>query len=413
MTPPPKNARDRGRAVWHRRANAVVLGYLLASIVVALIHATGGVSTWLAVHVFLLGAVTNAIVIWSAHFTATLLREPPERRRVAGRLVPLNAAVLGVLAGVTSHTSVLTVIAAAALIVVIAAHGVIVVRASRRAREDRFAVTVRFFWVAAAALVVGAGVGAALAVGVPQPWHDRLFAAHVELNVFGWIALTVLGAEFSLWPMVLRTRMVEGFETAARHALPLCAAGLALAVGGLFDGSRILAMAGLVAYALGVARALEPFVRTAVQRSPHTCASWMLTAATSWLFVSVLTDLAAAALSPDVPSFADRIENVVPWILVGFVAQVVIGALTYLLPVVLGGGPIEARRNAAVLDSFGTARTIALNAGVVLLVVAKSGAVSVAGWSLVAVAATIFVLLSARVLAGVPAARRRSAATRD
>jgi hypothetical protein len=33
--------------------------------------------SWLAVHLVLFGAVTNAIVVWSEHFTAALLRAPP------------------------------------------------------------------------------------------------------------------------------------------------------------------------------------------------------------------------------------------------------------------------------------------------------------------------------------------------
>jgi nitrite reductase (NO-forming) len=377
----------------------VVVAYLAASATVALVHVLGGASTWLLVHIFLLGAVTNAIVTWGGHFATTLLR--PRETSAQGfprRLALLNAAVIGVLVGVSAHAAALTITAVALFVLVIAMHGVALARLAWMARAGRFAVTVRFFWIAAVALVIGAAVGTALAVGVPAPWDDRLLAAHVQLNVFGWIALTVLGTEFSLWPMVLRTRMVEGLEAAARHALPLCAGGLALAVAGLLIGIRPLAVGGLAIYAAGVARSLEPFVRTARQRPPRTPAAWMLAAATTWLLASLVTDLVAVLVSADADTLASRIERFVPWVLAGFVAQAVLGALTYLLPVVLGGGPAGGRRNSAILDRHGAARTAALNVGVLLVALHPTGVGSTVGWSLVATAFVAFVVLAVGVL---------------
>src|SRR5690606_3658499 len=56
---------------------------------------------WLVIHLLLLGAVTNAIVIWSAHFSAAVLRipAPASRRGEAARLAVLNLGVVAVLAG--------------------------------------------------------------------------------------------------------------------------------------------------------------------------------------------------------------------------------------------------------------------------------------------------------------------------
>jgi len=57
--------------------------------------------------------------------------------------------------------------------------------------------------------------------------------AHAHLNVLGWIGLTVIGTLFTLWPTVLRTRMVAGVPAAARRTFPLAAGGLVVATAGL------------------------------------------------------------------------------------------------------------------------------------------------------------------------------------
>src|SRR5664280_1761207 len=97
------------RATWHTRANAVVLAYLAACALAVVARDALPVPRWLAVHLFLFGAVTNAIVTWSEHFATTLLRAPAASRRQVGlRLVGLNVGILAVLAGVATDHPVLT-----------------------------------------------------------------------------------------------------------------------------------------------------------------------------------------------------------------------------------------------------------------------------------------------------------------
>ncbi|HEX5994304.1 MAG TPA: hypothetical protein VFY84_04090, partial [Jiangellales bacterium] len=82
LTPPgPLSPRSSGRAGWHRRAGALPLGYLAAIVVVAAVHPFVPQWRWLLVHLLLLGAATNAIVIWSTHFASAVLRVPPARNR--------------------------------------------------------------------------------------------------------------------------------------------------------------------------------------------------------------------------------------------------------------------------------------------------------------------------------------------
>jgi nitrite reductase (NO-forming) len=381
------------RRTWHATANAVVLSYLAAAAAWFVVRQSTHPG-WLVIHLLLLGAVTNAIMTWSAHFASALLQlPPPSRRRSGAQLVVLNIAIVSILSGVEAGRHAVVIAGVAVLVGVLAAHGMALARAVHAAHARRFAPTVRFYYVATAALILGAAAGAALAVGVSSRWQPRLFAAHVQLNLLGWVTLTVLGTQFSLWPTALRTRMVQGLEAAARRCLPACTVGLTLLVAGVIAAARPLSVAGALLYLAGVVLFLDPFVRTARRRAPHSPATWMLGAATGWLTIALALDAAALLSTADPQRLADRVESVVPAFLTGFVVQVLLGALTYLLPVVLGQGPASGRRITALLDRWGWPRIAALNAGVVLVALPSDTAHAV-GWALAGVAVAGFVGLA-------------------
>lgn len=392
-----------GRGSWHARANAVAAGYLIAALLAVPLPTVGIAPRWLVIHLFLLGAVTNAIVLWTRHFTVTLLHVPdPAPRSVAWQLAVLNGAVLAVLVGVTADWPLLAVSGAVLLAAVVVAHLGVLIHCRRQASGGRFTGPVRFYWVAAVALLAGIGLGTALAVGVPASWAARVYAAHVHVNLLGWVALTVLGTEFTLWPIVLRTRMVDGIAAAARRSLLLTTAGLTLTVTGLLIASRLTAVVGLAGYTIGVLCALDPFVRTARRKTPRSPAAWMLAAGTAWLVSSLATDIAALLTNPGPTARQSALAGLVPVLLTGFVAQTLIGALTYLLPVVLGRGPADGRRLAAVLDRIGPLRVAMFNAGVLLLALPLPAPAALTGWILVLAAVAGFLALAATALMTTP-----------
>lgn len=395
------------RADWHLRANAVVVAYLAATIAAVPVAAAGAIPRWMVVHLLLLGAVTNAIFTWTGHFAAALSRAPQPVRRGAGRrLAALNLGVVGVLVGVGLDVAGVTVAAAAVVAAVVGLHLRELVRSVRRGLGGGFTSTVRFYWAAAVTLLVGIAAGTALAIGVPEAWYARVYAAHAHVNLFGWVGLTVLGTLFTLWPTVLRTRAEGGAVRAAGRSLPACVAGLALSTTGLLAGTRPVIVAGAVLYAVGAAISLDPFVRTAWRRPPRSPAAWMLAAGTGWLLVALGAQAAAAVESSDPAGVSARLGDLVPWLLTGFVAQVLTGALTYLLPVVLGGGPAGGRRTAALLDRWGAVRTAALNAGVALIALPLPAPAGAAGWLLITTSLAGFVVLA--VITVVTTRRRRT-----
>jgi nitrite reductase (NO-forming) len=329
--------RRPGRARRHLPVAGFVLVYLAAGGVTLALGGRVAGGGWLALHLVLLGAASNAIVVWSEHFTAALLRAPPASERVAtGRALALNLGILGVLVGVHTGRTALAAGGACLAGAVVLAHALTLAARIGRALPGRLEGTVWFYPAAGAALLAGMGLG--------------------------------------LW----------------------LAGGVAVAAAGLATQRRGVALAGLAAYAAGLAVTLVPFVRTARRRPPHTAASFMLAAGMAWLAVAVVADLGALAASSRVVDLDGRLSRLVPAVVAGFGLQTLTGALTYLLPVVFGRGAWGNRRLAGILELGWPARVAAVNLGVLALV---AGAPPVAGWWLAGLGLGSFVPLAAVALA--------------
>jgi nitrite reductase (NO-forming) len=384
------------RARRHLLVAALVLGYLAAGgVALALGDRVAG-GGWLALHLVLLGAATNAIVVWSEHFASALLRTAPVGEWAAtARALALNLGIVAVLAGVPTGRPALAAAGAGLAGVVVLAHALTLAARIARALPARLAGTVWYYVAAAAALLAGMGLGLWLAGGVAgsADAYLALRLAHVHLNVLGWVGLAVVGSQFTLWPTVLRTHMVPGLEAAMHRALPPLAAGLAVAATGLATQQRLVALAGLAAYAAGLAVALVPFVRTARRRPPRTASAWMLGAGMAWLVVAVLADLGALAASARVADLDGQMGRLVPAVVAGFALQTLTGALTYLLPVVFGRGAAGNRRLTGILELGWPARVAAVNLGVLVLL-----AGSAVGWWLAGLGLASFVPLAVAAL---------------
>ncbi|HWJ82600.1 MAG TPA: multicopper oxidase domain-containing protein [Nocardioides sp.] len=400
------------RGFWPLRDVPVVL-WLAATAAVAVVHPFVPAPRWLMIHLLLLGAVTHAILVWSRHFADALLHTPPrpgDRRAQSARLLLLNGGVAAVLVGVVAGTWPLTAVGAASVATAVLGHGVALLGQLRRALPARFAPTVHYYVAAAGLLPVGLVLGTLLARGLGDPLHERVLVAHVAVNVLGWMGLTVVGTLLTLWPTMLRTRMVPGAERAARRALPLLVAAVLVAATGSLVGARPLVGVGLLGYVVALVVVARPFVATARAKPPSSYPTWSVLAAVTWLVGAVVVWGAAVVTAPSWHGVEGRFAAVTPALAAGFGAQVLLGALSYLVPVVLGGGPSPVRAANDVLARGGALRIVLVNGGLLVAVLPVPGAVRVLAATLVLVGLGAFLPL---LFLAMRASRRAKAAPGD
>jgi nitrite reductase (NO-forming) len=355
------------RAGWHLRANAPAVFWLVVLVLVVLFRSNISASAWLMVHLLLLGAVTNSILVWSWHFAQALLRGPnPSSRGMVLRLALLNVGVLAVVVSMVANIWLLTLLGSILVGAVVAAHAVVLGLRARKALPSRFGATVWYYVAACLLLPVGAGVGAALASGLEGEAHARLLLVHMAVNVLGFVGLTVLGTLMTLLPTMLHTRVADGAESVARHgAVPLLA-GVLMAAAGAAAGVMFLCTVGLLVYLGGVVYICVPLVKVVRAKAPLTFAPLSALAALAWLIVSLAWLVLLTLTSGGWEGLHGGLEVVGPVLAAGFAAQVLLGALTYLAPVVMGGGPASMRLRVAALDKAGLFRVVLTNSALVV-----------------------------------------------
>jgi nitrite reductase (NO-forming) len=387
------------RTAWHLRAGSIVVAWLVALLLVTLLHPFVPASRWLMVHLLLLGAVGNAILIWSWHFAAALLKLPDDdmHRGRGLRLALLNAGVVAVVAGMVADLWPLTLAGGTAVVVAAVWHAVGLLRRMRRALPSRFGATVRYYVAAGGILPIGVTLGVVMARGdLGDGAQARFVVAHAVLNLLGWVGLTVLGTLVTLLPTMLRTRMTEGSEVMARRALPGLVVAVAVAAGGALAGSLAVAALGVLGYVAGVVAVCVPHLQEVRRKPPTGFATASVIAGLLWLVLSLLALAVGLVTAESWEEAAERAGWLTAPLLVGFAAQVLLGALTYLVPVVLGGGPNAVRAQNAVLDRGGAARVVVANAGLVVCVLPVPSLVRVACSILVLVALASFLPLVVR-----------------
>ncbi|WP_337062114.1 multicopper oxidase domain-containing protein [Kineococcus sp. G2] len=420
---PPAAGRPR-----RRRTDRFTTLWLLAALVTTAVGLTAPGALpqpfWTMIHVVALGVLTNAVLQWSWYFARALLHLPAADARAgrdnAVRSVAFNALLVALVAAMWVGSAWATPVLAGAVGAVIAWHGLALLRASRTRLASRFAVVVRYYVVAAAFLVLGCVLAGMLTValfatGAPA-WllaaRDRLTLAHALVNVAGWLGLSMAGTLVTLGPTVLRTRMAPDAVERAVAALPWFTGAILLAAASATAGWVPGIGVGVVVYGGAlVGGVVVPLVRAASATTVRSYPATTLAAGLAWLLVG----LAAVAVNAFTSADATELRTAnLPWLpLLGGagLAQVFVGALTYLMPVVIGGGPAVVRRGVAVLESAGPLRWAARNTALLLLAVASgAGGAPRALWWLVLACFAADVVLFARAGARQARARREAAA---
>ena len=352
----------------HRARDYTVVVWLLSAVIVALAHRVVPESTWLMVPLVVLGALTHSVLVWSQYFTAALLKTRPDEARDRAqrrRLGLLSLGSLAVFVGVPATWWWLVVAGATLVTAAVAWHGISLWRQLRKALPGRFRVAIWYYVAAACHLPVGAAFGATLAFGLDNTWHWRFLVAHTMTNLLGWIGLTVVGTLVTFWPTILRTRMDDRAEGFAKQALPWLIGSGMVVVAGALAGLQHVAVAGLAGYLLALGWWGRVLIAPLRRRPPREFSPASVLAAMIWWVVALVVTGGIVLTTP--PSGWSEVTGTLAAVWAGgFAAQLLTGALSYLLPSVLGGGPRVVRAGAAWFDRFTTFRIVVINGALIL-----------------------------------------------
>lgn len=343
-----------GRADWHLRANASVIFYLIAALISGVLQRGehNAQPPWLTVHLLLLGAVTNAIITWSDHFVSALLwTRPHNHKRQMTIILSLNISIVGVLVSVSTHMKWPIIFFASLMVATIIYFLQGISIAIKRSLNKRFIDLLRYYQCAGLFLLVG------ITLGVINSFQDhddvmqpRLALAHLHANLLGWVGITVIGTLVTLWPTVLRTPMHEQAIRAAVIGLKFMLAGTSVSILAAIEDWQILFGLSLVSYLVGASITLTPAILTMRKKKPDRPGSWMLLMGALGLGVLLLADIALQFSYKSPEKVLVALEGHILLLFTLFLFPTLLGALTYLLPVVLGRGPALNRELETILS---------------------------------------------------------------
>lgn len=404
------------RSRWHLATGAIVLAYLLSDALIILNHRFITEARWLMVHIFTLGAITNALFIWTKHFAAAILRyrAEPNRRTEIQLLIALNVGILTTTAGMFTARLALSAIGVATVCIAVGGHAIHLGRAIKAALPARFTIIVRAYVASAVLLLPGLVCGYGLAFNPAEPYRSALLGAHVMLNILGWVALPIVATLLTLWPTIVRAKLPPAAEVTARRYLPIlmalpAAAGLGASLAIFSPLAAQIATAVAVLAFVGVAiRIFTPLGRTTWNLARGSFPAMSVACGAAWLLATIgaagieIARVGLAATLTDLGVF------LVP-LLGGGMAQVLIGSLSYLLPVMIGGGPRPLRVRIARIDRWASWRIVVINLALAIYLATSISLIMVVTSLAAYVAALLSVLMIIRAIMPVTPLQQQAA----
>ena len=362
----------RGR--WALRDRPSV-AWLAAAILMALSHRALADSRWIMVHLTMLGAITHSITVWSAQFASTWAKsDHPQLSRPAQnrRLILLNGGALGVIVTVPlpwTWAWWLTVVFATLVGTAVLWHVVTLTLALRGALSNRWKTAIAHYVLGGTFLLAGITCGVLLAHRPADPWRGQLLVAHTMFNVLGWVGCSILGTIVTLWPTVLRTKMPQRAMRLSALTLLFLTVGVTLAATGALADCASVTVLGLAVYVAAILLTWVGMV-AAFRTSKHRggFAMWSMAAGQVWLAASVIALALAVATQPSWGATGTSYGRYTSMFVVGFAVQTLIGAMSHLVPAVLGGGPKIVKATMPHFDRWATARLILTNPGLFICV---------------------------------------------
>ena len=318
---------------------------------------------WTMIHLVTLGVLSNGIFQWSWFFARSLARlsadDPRARRHNTIRILIFNAFFAALFVSMWMGWMVGTMIAATGIAAVAAWHGAEMLSVLRERLASRFVIVVRYYVCSASFFVLAALLASFVTATMFSPsipealvaMRDRLTLAHALSGVAGWVGLAIGGTAITLGPTILRTRMSpDAVSSGVRVLLPWCLS-LLLAIAGALLGVMPLVGAGILTLGTcAIVGIVYPYAKVLRNKGPREYSAWSFLLGLLWISVGACA-LGVASLFVSGPSQLRALTLMwLPIIGIAGFAQLFQGALSYLMPVVIGGGPSIVRIGIAIID---------------------------------------------------------------
>jgi nitrite reductase (NO-forming) len=355
---------------------AAAVAFLAAAVASLALPAATRLDLWLPLHLALAGGAATAIAAMVPFFVAALAVAPPASPILRGASVAL-VAVGGLLAAGGRFAGAQSIAAVGAWADVAGFAGVALSMAwsLRHAAGPRRPVTESAYLLALAEIAAGvilAGLYLAGDPGVTARWAV-LKPAHGWLNAFGFVCLVIAGTLVHFAPTVagarIRRRPMGGLAVAGLGVgPPVVAAGYALGAAIVVQAGALVTIVGAWALASHGFGAHRDRAGWTTEWSWHAFTAGSLLLAPLWLLVAAVT-AGARVLTFGASPEGWRLPELLAPLVVGMVAQTLVGSLSFLVPAVGAGSPERHARQRGILGRAAPGRLLALNTGVALLAV--------------------------------------------
>lgn len=341
---------------------------------------------WASIHVVTIGIILTSIHQWSWHFAQGLLHLPPESSRARawreGRVILIHVGLIVALIGMRMASYHTASAGAVIIFVAVVGHAIALVHALSSPFGAQFSATMRYPLCGLVFLCCGIAVAIALLSAMfiakaDDPLaqaRDSLALAHLSFNVWGFAGLTISGVLVTLGPTVLRAR-------ADRRALPYAKAGLLplaldvvlIAVANGFGYFMLAAIAELVWVGLVIVIVGIPIASAArrVRRIEMPAVSMLV--GLLWLVGSACASAWLTGTATTAGELRGDLIVVYAFAAAGGVVQLIVGAMEFLMPMVIGGGPGPLKTGMGAMNAYAPARLAARHVALVLALVAGPG----------------------------------------
>ena len=370
-------------------AGVLLAAGLLGLAAVSGVRAGLGGTIWLPLHVALAGAAGTAIAAVLPFFTTALGKVAPARPLVRGGAVGLIAggSLVAALGMTMAEPGVAAIGGASYLggLVATAAAAFLPLRSALGFKP-------RLVDLAYSVALIDVATGVALATAMLAGWPPVVTAwatlkpAHAWLNVFGFVTVVIAASLTHLAPTVAGVRIrPRRSATIALLCLmlgaPLVAVGFASGWNSIAGAGAVLELVGAAALVIHGATVQRSRGRWTSDHGWHRFSGLSLVAAPAWLLATMAIGTGRIFALGATPAAWDIRLLAVP-LVAGWIAQVLVGSWTHLIPAI---GPGDQPRHAVQrrwLGRASTTRWALWNAGTALLAIGlpvNADVVAVAG----------------------------------